>query len=370
MSFTVTDFEDLLKIIEAKPEWRSRLQRALFPEIDIPKAFQTLAASQAEMSSLLKRMDARIERLEIGQGQIKQDVTVLKQDVTVLKQDVTVLKQDVGVLKQDVGVLKQDVGVLKQDVTVLKQDVTVLKQDVGVLKQDVGVLKQDVGVLKQDVGVLKQDVAVLKQDVGVLKQDVGVLKQDVTVLKQDVTVLKQDVGVLKQDVGVLKQDVGVLKRDVGVLKRDSANLKGKAQEQTYHNKADAIFGRYLRNGRKAGSWVADHLYAALLDEKVSEAEVEQVLAADLLWIGEERQTKTQLVLVMEASWLAEANDVERALKRAAVLERIGLHALPVVGGEEWTQDATTLARTHHVVVTMNGYIDKDSWQAAWSKRTQ
>ena len=244
MSFTVSDFEDLLKIIEAKPEWRSRLQRALFPEIDIPKAFQTLAESQAEMSSILKRLDTRVERLEIGQEQIKQDV------------------------------------------------------------------------------------------------------------------------------GVLKQDVGVLKQDVTVLKRDSANLKGKAQEQTYHNKADAIFGRYLRNGRKAGSWVADHLYAALLDEKVSEAEVEQVLAADLLWIGEERQTKTQLVLVMEASWLAEANDVERALKRAAVLERIGLHALPVVGGEEWTQDATTLARTHHVVVTMNGYIDKDSWQAAWSKRTQ
>ncbi len=265
MSFTVSDFEDLLKIIEAKPEWRSRLRRALFPEIDIPKAYQTLAESQAEMSSILKRLDTRVERLEIGQEQIKQDV----------------------------------------------------------------------GVLKQDVGVLKQDV-----------------------------------GILKQDVGILKQDVGVLKRDVGVLKRDSANLKGKAQEQTYHNKADAIFGRYLRNGRKAGSWVADHLYAALLDEKVSEAEVEQVLAADLLWIGEERQTKTQLVLVMEASWLAEANDVERALKRAAVLERIGLHALPVVGGEEWTQDATTLARTHHVVVTMNGYIDKDSWQAAWSKRTQ
>ena len=237
MAFTVYDFEDLLKIIEAKPEWRSRLQRALFPEIDLPKAFQSLAASQAEMSSLLKRMDARVERLEIGQEQIK-------------------------------------------------------------------------------------------------------------------------------------QDVGVLKQDVGVLKRDSATLKGRSLEQTYVNKAAAIFGRYLRNGRTAANLVADQLYAALSDEKVSDAEVEQVLASDLLWIGEERQTKTQLVLVMEASWLAEANDVERALKRAAVLERIGLHALPVVGGEEWTQDATTLARTHNVVMTMNGYIDKDSWQAAWSKRTQ
>ena len=237
MAFTVYDFEDLLKIIEAKPEWRSRLQRALFPEIDLPKAFQSLAASQAEMSSLLKRMDARVERLEIGQEQIK-------------------------------------------------------------------------------------------------------------------------------------QDVGVLKQDVGVLKRDSATLKGRSLEQTYVNKAAAIFGRYLRNGRTAANLVADQLYAALSDEKVSDAEVEQVLASDLLWIGEERQTKTQLVLVMEASWLAEANDVERALKRAAVLERIGLHALPVVGGEEWTQDATTLARTHNVVMTMNGYIDKDSWQAAWSKRTE
>ena len=251
MAFTVYDFEDLLKIIEAKPEWRSRLQRALFPEIDLPKAFQSLAASQAEMSSLLKRMDARVERLEIGYEHIKQDV-----------------------------------------------------------------------------------------------------------------------GVLKQDVGVLKQDVGVLKQDVGVLKRDSATLKGRSLEQTYVNKAAAIFGRYLRNGRTAANLVADQLYAALSDEKVSDAEVEQVLASDLLWIGEERQTKTQLVLVMEASWLAEANDVEHALKRAAVLERIGLHALPVVGGEEWTQDATTLARTHNVVMTMNGYIDKDSWQAAWSKRTE
>lgn len=230
MSFTVHDFEDLLKIMEAKPEWRSRLQRALFSEIDLPKAFQTLAVSQAEMSSLLKRMDARVERLEIGQEQLKQDV--------------------------------------------------------------------------------------------------------------------------------------------GVLKRDTATLKGRPLEQTYVNKAAAIFGRYLRNGRTAANLIADQLYTALSEEKVSEAEVDQVLTSDLLWIGEERQSKTQLVLVMEASWLAEANDVERALKRAVVLERIGLRTLPVVGGEEWTQAATTLARTHNVVMTMNGYIDKESWQAAWSQLPQ
>ena len=74
MAFAVNDFEDLLKIIEAQPEWRSRLRRVLFPEIDIPKALQALAEAQLQTNALLKKMDARIERLEIGQEQLKQDV--------------------------------------------------------------------------------------------------------------------------------------------------------------------------------------------------------------------------------------------------------------------------------------------------------
>ena len=240
MPFTVNDFEDLLKIIETKPEWRGQLRRALFPEIDVPKALQMLAESQVQTNALLKRLDARVERLEIGQEQ------------------------------------------------------------------------------------------------------------------------------LKQDVGVLKQDVGVLKQDVGVLKRDMKSLKGKAQEQTYHNKADAIFGRYLRNGRKAANQVADLLYDNLENGQVSEAELTQVLAADLLWAGEERQTKLPLILVMEASWLAESNDVERAATRAAILRRIGLNALAIVGGEEWTDTAREQARSAGVVTTTNGSIDAESWRTARS----
>src|SRR5207248_2843034 len=141
------------KIIEAKPEWRSRLRRALFPEIDVPKALQTLAESQVQTNALLKRLDARMEKLEIGQEQ------------------------------------------------------------------------------------------------------------------------------LKTDVSTLKSDVSVLKADVKSLKTDNRTLKGKAQEQTYHNKADAIFGRYLRNGRKGANQVADLLYDSLENGQISDAEITQVLGA-------------------------------------------------------------------------------------------
>lgn len=233
MAFTVNDFEDLLKIIEAQPEWRSRLRRALFPEIDVAKALQTLAESQIQINALLKRIDARAERLETK-------------------------------------------------------------------------------------------------------------------------------------VEHLDARVGRLEIGQTQLQRDVRSLKGKAQEQTYHNKADAIFGRYLRNGRKAASQIADALYDSLEKGQVSAAEITQVLAADLLWTGEERQTKLPLILVMEASWLAEVNDVERAATRAAILRRIGLNALAVVGGEEWTDTARAEARREGVVTTTNGSLDPESWQAARS----
>lgn len=144
------------------------------------------------------------------------------------------------------------------------------------------------------------------------------------------------------------------------------SLEDLLEAQTYHLKADAIFGRYLRNGRKAANQVADLLYDSLENGQISEAELTQVLAADLLWAGEERQTKLPLILVMEASWLAETNDVERAATRAAILRRIGLNALAIVGGEEWTDAAREQARRENVITTTNGSIDPESWQVARS----
>jgi uncharacterized protein YoxC len=219
--------------------------------------------------------------------------------------------------------------------------------------------------LRKDVDILKQDVSVLKQDVGVLKQDVDILKQDVGVLKQDLGVLKQDVGVLKQDVAGLNGKVDRLDQNYHTLQRDVSKLKGKAQEDCYRSRASAIFGHFLHNGRDVTNWVADQLYEALDQQLVTHDEVTAVLSADLLWGGEEGQSKAQLVLVMEASWLAEAQDVVRAQERAKVLRRIGLQALAVVGSDEWESAATVLAREANIVITVDGQLSLDSWQRAW-----
>jgi hypothetical protein len=245
MAFTVQEFDDLIKILEAQPEWRVRLRRALFPEIDVPKALQELAEAQKRTEAALQQLEATVRELVIGQDE---------------------------------------------------------------LRSDVGVLKQDVGVLKQDVGVLKQDVKELQRDVGI--------------------------------------------------------LKGSDQERRYRDRADAIFGRFLRNGRNATNRVADQLYEALQAGSLSDKEVNDVLDADLIWQGQERSTDIPLVLLMEASWLAEVGDVARASTRAAILRRIGLQTLAVVGGKNWTDAAAEQARTAKVVIVSDGQIDIDSWQQA------
>ncbi len=75
---TETSFSELVQFINTHPEWRRKLRKALFPNLDIAKAFQDLAESQRQMQQALQELTTRV-------GHIEQDVSVLKQDVSVVK---------------------------------------------------------------------------------------------------------------------------------------------------------------------------------------------------------------------------------------------------------------------------------------------
>ncbi len=170
--------------------------------------------------------------------------------------------------------------------------------------------------------------------------------------------------VLKQDMAEVKQDISGLKRDMGTMQKDVRDLKGNSHEEYYRQRAEAIFGRYIRNGRNATSQVADKLYEGMKADVLSENELDQVLAADLLWSGETREERKSVLLVLEASWRAEMNDVLRAVQRADILKRIGYAALPMVAGRQWDDVALEQAVVQGVVTTQNGHIDRDSWNRA------
>ena len=64
MSFTVSDFHDLIRLLEAQPEWRAQLLRVLFPEafLNLPRVVEALAEAQRRKEAALDRLTERMER--------------------------------------------------------------------------------------------------------------------------------------------------------------------------------------------------------------------------------------------------------------------------------------------------------------------
>ena len=98
---------------------------------------------------------------------------------------------------------------------------------------------------------------------------------------------------------------------------------------------------------------------ALLDDAIesgalSEAPADDISLADLIVRGRRRSDGAAVFLVVEVSWGVGPQDVERAIRRAALLAYTGTPALPVVAGTWVTPEAADLAHTHQVWQLTNG----------------
>jgi len=53
--FTVSDFQGLIRLLEAQPEWKAQLLRVLFPNafLDLPRAVEALAEAQRRTEATL-----------------------------------------------------------------------------------------------------------------------------------------------------------------------------------------------------------------------------------------------------------------------------------------------------------------------------
>jgi hypothetical protein len=137
---------------------------------------------------------------------------------------------------------------------------------------------------------------------------------------------------------------------------DLGTLKGQSLEWEYRTKVYAYFGRIVR---RAHVLSPDEL-TALLDDAIesgalSEAQADDVALADMIVRGRRRSDGAAVFLLVEVSWGVGPQDVERAIRRAALLAHTGTPALPVVAGTWVTPEAAGLARTHQVWQLTNGH---------------
>jgi hypothetical protein len=139
------------------------------------------------------------------------------------------------------------------------------------------------------------------------------------------------------------------------LTNDMAEVKGIVLELRYRDRAYAYFAPLIRRTRVlSGDELDALLEGAIAQGQLSEAEADELLLADLLLRGRRRADNSEVYLVVEVSWKVDPYDVERSVRRAALMSRIGIPAVPVVAGREVLAEAANLADMLQVWQLTNG----------------
>lgn len=139
------------------------------------------------------------------------------------------------------------------------------------------------------------------------------------------------------------------------LTNDMAEVKGIVLELRYRDRAYAYFAPLIRRTRVlSGDELDALLEGAVAQGQLSEAEADEIILADLLLRGRRRADNSEVYLVVEVSWKIDPYDVERSVRRAALMSRIGIPAVPVVAGKEVLAEAANLADMLQVWQLTNG----------------
>ncbi len=123
---------------------------------------------------------------------------------------------------------------------------------------------------------------------------------------------------------------------------DIAVLKGLSLEAKFRDQARSWFSKYLKKARVVDLMDVEELLSE--GQELTEQEREDLSNTDLFLLGADKRSGQECIYVVEVSWVVDANDVERAARRAHILTQRGLSAAAVAAGRERTEGAREAAQ--------------------------
>jgi hypothetical protein len=108
LTLQINTFDDLIDIINTHPEWRQKLVKVLFPEIDVAKALQELIETNRQMRVQLGDIDARLAEIDARQARMEERQTRMEDWQTHTEDWKTDTTRRLVHMERDIGDLKGD----------------------------------------------------------------------------------------------------------------------------------------------------------------------------------------------------------------------------------------------------------------------
>jgi len=110
MSFPIEELRDLIRLLEARPEWREELRRLLLTEelLALPELVRALAQAQTRTEERLARLEEAVTRLTEAQTRTEERLARLEEAVTRLTEAQTRTEERLEWLTDVVGGMRGD----------------------------------------------------------------------------------------------------------------------------------------------------------------------------------------------------------------------------------------------------------------------
>ncbi len=198
------------------------------------------------------------------------------------------------------------------------------------------------------------NLATLTARVDALTARVDTLTEGLATLTARVDTLTEGLATLTARVDTLTEGLATLTQRVEILATRVGDLDGESVERRYRDRPFAYLWRIALGLEGLSSKDLDEL----LDEVaraggLTDGEEADVRLSDALLKGR-RRDGSEVVLVLEAAARLDAEDVERVIRRSAILARGRRPVVPVVAGRQADPDLAEAARRRGVWVVIDG----------------
>lgn len=206
--------------------------------------------------------------------------------------------------------------------------------------------------LRDQLAVRREDFDALRETVRDLAEAQQRTESRLDRLEAIVAELAEAQKRTEQHVGELAEAIRKLTETQTAMQIRLDKLVGDNLERKYRERAYAYFGRLLRRINVVSIQdIEDELEGRLSDD-----EIRDLALLDVLLRGNMRQhpDTPEVWLALEVSAVVDRLDVERAQRRAELLQKAGYIAIPVAAGEEATAGGEQMARANRVLLIRNG----------------
>ena len=202
--------------------------------------------------------------------------------------------------------------------------------------------------------LLTDELLTLPQVMRRLAAEVRALAEAQRKTEERVDALAEEQRRLEESLRALTMEVRELAASHRRLEAVVGAMRGDLLELTYKERAGAYFGTLMRKVRV----VKVNELEERIEPSLTREEYRDLLYLDLLVRGRLRDVpgEPEVWLAVEVSATVDEHDVERAARRARLLNKAGFVVLPVAAGERVEPRAQELAQVEKVALMEDGEI--------------